>query len=99
MSATPSPQTRMAPTYAKGHTRNIHRCTIFARPAPWVFHTTPRGGFRPPPGTEHPPGCLQAPLGVVSDAPPGTNHPRVRVAHCPGVDRLQDARATMSATR
>ena len=100
MSATPSPQNRMAPTYAEGHIRNIHRCTIFARPTPLgVSQHPPRGGFRCPLGTEHPPGCLQAPPGVVSEAPPGTNHPRVRVRHYPGVAHCQDARATISATR
>lgn len=91
MIATPSPQTRMAPTYAEGHTRNIHRCTRFFPTTPGVVSDTP--WYRTPPG------CLQAPPGAVTEAPTGTNHPRVRVRHCPGVARCQDARPTMSATQ
>ena len=65
MSATPSPQNRMAPTYAEGHIRNIHRCTIFARPTPLgVSQDLPPWAFR------------NTPPGVVSDAPWVQNTPR-----------------------
>ena len=77
MHATPSPQTRMAPTYAEGHTRNIHRCTIFARPAPEVFHNTPPGVISDLPRVQNTPrGVCTHPRGG-RKAPPGTNHPRM----------------------
>lgn len=77
MFVTPLAKLEWPPTYAEGHTRNIHRCTIFARPAPWVFHTThPGGGFRPPPGTEHPRG--------VCKHPPGLFRGPLRVQNTPG---------------
>ena len=59
------------PTYAEGHTRNIHRCTLFARPAPWVFHNTPRGWFQTSPGYRTPPGVFASTPGGGFEAPSG----------------------------
>ena len=99
------------PAYAKGHTRNIPRCTRFTPTTPRVISDTP--GYKPSPGVlQAPQGCCKPPRGVaspprgvastprgVTEAPPSTNHPRVRVRHYPGVAHCQDARATISATR
>ena len=63
------------PTYAEGHTRNIHRCTHCARPAPWVFHTTPRGWFRTPPGYRTPPGVFASTPGGWFRGPSGYEPP------------------------
>jgi hypothetical protein len=64
---------------------------------PRCFTTPPGGGFRPPPGTEHPQGCLHAPPGVVAKPLRVRTTPRV-LAALPGGDSFQDARLTMSAT-
>lgn len=86
------------PTYAEGHSRNIHRCARFARPAPWVFRSTPGGGFAGPLGMEHPQGCLQAPPGVVVKPLRVWKHPPGTCSTSPGDASCQDARLTMSDT-
>lgn len=86
MSATPSPQTRMAPTYAEGHTRNIHRCTRFAPTTPVVFHNAPGVVSDLPRVQTTPQGCRKHPRGSF-EAPSGYEPPPGVLEAVPGGDR------------
>lgn len=74
-SSPPRRKIEWPPTYAEGHTRNIHRCTLFARPAPWVFHNTPRGWFQTSPGYRTPPGVFASTPGGGFGRPSGYEPP------------------------
>ena len=98
MSVTPLAAKSNGPPLTRKATLEIYTVARSSQDLPpRCFTTPPGGGFRPPPDTEHPQGCLQAPPGVVAKPLRVRTTPRV-LAALPGGDSFQDARLTMSAT-